>query len=216
MAGVNSKNYTRYGIFDYIVQIFYLSSIFLAQFVIFWQYPTYLKSEVLLLLVRCFRLRWDSHNNDSSLLHVLGSGHDEGKQLAALIPRLTNKKHHGWKSDTSNSVQIKASPFTVWIQFNSNEILTEWTKAFRRYLQRRDKAMGFEKSFTSGVPYTWKSRKVLSWAGYTVKKQPHTHLQVIQTLIPPWGSSRGRVPETGWGWYRCSWLQSAGWLSASS
>lgn len=30
--------------------------------------------------------------------------------------------------------------------------LTEWTKAFRRYLQSRIKAMGFEKSFTSGVP----------------------------------------------------------------
>lgn len=142
-----------------------------------------------------------------------------GEAACSAYSSSKRQKHHEWKRDTSNgvfSVEVKALSFTVWIQFDGNKILTEWTKAFRRYLQRRDKAMGLEKSFTSGVPYTWKSRKVLSWAGYTVKKQPHTHLQVTQTLVPPWGSSRGRVPGTGWGWYRCSWLQSAGWLSASS
>lgn len=38
--------------------------------------------------------------------------------------------------------------------------LTEETNAFRRYLQRRDKAMGLEKSFTSGVPFKRKQRTI--------------------------------------------------------
>lgn len=68
------------------------------------------------------------------------------------------------------SVQVKSLLFY-------NQILTEWTKAFRRYLQRRVKAMGLEKSFTSGVPYTRKSRRrrIFSWAGCYLKKQPHIH-----------------------------------------
>ena len=119
-------------------------------------------SYILLLLVRCFRLRWDSNNNDSSLLHILGSSHDEWKQFAALIPRLTNKNSINERDTNSSvfSVQVKSLLFY-------NQILTEWTKAFRRYLQRRVKAMGLEKSFTSGVPFTRKSRRrrILSWAG---------------------------------------------------
>lgn len=42
----------------------------------------------LLLLVGRLRLWWDSHNNDSSLLHILGGSHDEREQFAAFISRL--------------------------------------------------------------------------------------------------------------------------------
>lgn len=152
----------------------------------------------------------------------LGAAMMRGSSLQRLflVYPTKNKTKKKWKTDTNSafSVHVKASSFIVWIKFHISRILTEWTKAFRRYLQSRVKAMGLEKSFTSGVPYTWKSRRkeALSRAGHTVKKQPHTHLQGTQALVPPWGSSRGRVPGTGWGWYRCSWLQSAGWPSASS
>lgn len=47
--------------------------------------------QVLLLLVRCFGLRWDPCNNDSSLLHIFGSSHDEGKHFATLVPGLRVK-----------------------------------------------------------------------------------------------------------------------------
>lgn len=49
--------------------------------------------QALLLLVRRFRLWWDPHHEDSSLLHILRSSHDEGKQFAALVSRLRNEKH---------------------------------------------------------------------------------------------------------------------------
>lgn len=49
--------------------------------------------QVLLLLVRRFRLRWDPCNNDSSLLHIFGSGHDEGKHFATLVPGLRVKNN---------------------------------------------------------------------------------------------------------------------------
>lgn len=155
----------------------------------------------LLLLVGCLRLRWDSNNDGGSFLHVFGGSHDERKQLAAFIPRLNNQ----------GTNLIRASSQSSWFLVSFDKSLTEWTKARSRYLQSRVKARGFEKSFTSGVPYKGRSSRWVVCEGCAAEQR-----HAIWRLLPPWGNSRGRVPVTGWGWCRCNWLQFAGWQAASS
>lgn len=56
-----------------------------------------------LLLVRCFRLWWDAHQEDGALLHILGSRHDEGKQFAAFVSRLDNNNNNTWKKSLTRT-----------------------------------------------------------------------------------------------------------------